>query len=58
MLIESLRRTSAVEQKFVRSQIEAAARFTSKLFNPDYATLLAKAAEIAAQAAPQAAANN
>lgn len=58
MLIEAVRAASAAEQKFLAMQIDAAARFAGKVFNPDYASLLSKAAEIASQAPARVAAQS
>ena len=55
-LLDSLRVAGRTDQKFLRSQIDAAARFAGKIFNSEYASLVAKAAEVASQAPPPAAA--
>lgn len=49
-LLDALRAASPVERSFRFSQVNAAVRFCAKVFGPEYASLLAKAAEIASQA--------
>ena len=49
LLLETLRTAGETERPFCRSQVEAAVRFCGKAFGQEYATLLAKAAEVAAQ---------
>jgi hypothetical protein len=47
-LIEGLRHTGPAERAYRHSQVEAAIRFCAKVFGPEYAATLAKAAEVAA----------
>jgi hypothetical protein len=42
-----LRGASAGERPFRQSQVDAAVRFCAKVFGQEYASLLAKAAEVA-----------
>ena len=51
VLLDSLRHASDDDRSFRQSQVDAAIRFCKAVFGTDYAGLLAKAAEIAAQAA-------
>ena len=55
-LIDALRTAGDSERPFRQSQIEAAVRFCAKVFGQDYATQLAKAAEVASQVERKAAA--
>jgi hypothetical protein len=48
-LIDALRAAGPGEYPFRQSQVQAAIRFCAKLFGQEYATLLTKAAEVAAQ---------
>jgi len=50
-LLDSLRQAGDGEGRFIQSQVDAAVRFCSKIFGPDYASVLAKAADLAAHAA-------
>jgi len=50
-LLDSLRQAGDGERRFIQSQVDAAVRFCAKVFGPDYASVLAKAAEVAANAA-------
>jgi hypothetical protein len=50
-LLDSLRHAEASDRPFRQSQVEAAIRFCRTVFGVEYAGLLAKAAEMAAQAA-------
>jgi hypothetical protein len=50
-LLDSLRQVGDAERQFVQSQVDAAVRFCAKVFGADYASVLARAAEIAADAA-------
>jgi len=52
-LLDSLRQAGEGERRFIQSQVDAAVRFCAKVFGPDYAAVLAKAAEVAANAANQ-----
>jgi hypothetical protein len=55
-LLEGLRQAAAGERKFRQSQVDAAVRFAAKMFGADYAAVLVKAADVAAQSAdPKAA---
>lgn len=47
-LLDGLRNSGDGDQAFRRSQVEAAARFCAKVFGHDYAALIGKAAEVAA----------
>lgn len=47
LLLEALRAAGSADRVFRASQVDAAVRFASKIFGPGYATLLAKAAEVA-----------
>jgi hypothetical protein len=46
-LLDSLRNAGDSDRRFRQSQLQAAARFGSKIFGPDYATTLNKAVEVA-----------
>jgi hypothetical protein len=48
-LLDALRHANGGERGFRQSQVDAAVRFCSKVFGQEYASLLAKAAEVAAQ---------
>jgi hypothetical protein len=48
-LIDALRNAKTADQPFRQSQVDAAVRFCAKVFGPDYASLLARAAEVAGQ---------
>jgi hypothetical protein len=50
-LLDSLRQAGEGERRFLQSQVDAAVRFCAKVFGPDYASVLAKAAEVAANTA-------
>ena len=50
-LLDSLRQAGDAERRFVQSQVDAAVRFCAKVFGADYASVLTRAAEIAADAA-------
>jgi len=49
-LLDALRRAGASDRTFRLSQVDAAVRFCAKLFGQEYASLLAKAADVAAHA--------
>jgi hypothetical protein len=51
VLLDALRQASDADRPFRQSQMDAALRFCRTIFGADYAGLLAKAAEIAVQAA-------
>lgn len=51
VLLDALRYAEAPERPFRQSQVEAAIRLCRSLFGADYAELLGKAADVAAQAA-------
>ena len=51
ILLDSLRQAGDDDQPFRQSQVEAAIRFCRPVFGAEYASLLAKAAEVAVQAA-------
>ncbi len=55
-LIDSLRNAGEGDRKFRQSQAEAAVRFCGKVFGPEYALHLARAAEVAANSERKAAA--
>jgi hypothetical protein len=46
-LLDALRNAGDSDRRFRQSQLQAAARFGSKFFGPDYATTLNKAVEVA-----------
>jgi len=48
VLLESLRHAGESERTFRQSQVDAAVRFCAKVFGREYASLLGKAAEVAA----------
>jgi hypothetical protein len=54
-LLDALRHAGDVDRKFRQSQVDAAVRFSGRIFGPSYATLFAKAAEVAAQGERKAA---
>jgi hypothetical protein len=54
-LLDALRQASDTDRKFRQSQVDAAVRFSAKIFGPSYAQLFAKAAEVAAQGERKAA---
>jgi hypothetical protein len=49
ILLDRLRASPPGERSYRQSQVDAAVRFTAKLFGADYASLLAKAADVAAK---------
>ena len=49
MLLEVLRMAGDGDRAYCRSQVEAVVRFCGKIFGQEYATLLSKAVEVAAQ---------
>jgi hypothetical protein len=51
VLLDSLRHAGDADRPFRQSQVEAAIRLCRSVFGPEYAGLLAKAAEVAVQAA-------
>jgi len=55
-LLEGLRNASDAERAFRQSQVDAAVRFCGKVFGQDYASILTKAAEVAAHSERKAAA--
>jgi hypothetical protein len=55
-LLDSLRMADDAYRAFRQSQVDAAVRFSGKVFGASYASLLAKAAEVAAQGAERKAA--
>jgi hypothetical protein len=46
-LLDTLRGASGSDRPFRQSQVDAAVRFCAKVFGQEYASLLAKAAEVA-----------
>ncbi len=56
VLLDRLRASPPAEREFRQSQVDAAIRFCAQLFGPEYANLLAKAADIAAKGEQKAAA--
>ena len=55
-LLDSLRQASAGERALRQAQVDAAVRFAAKIFGSEYAAVLVKAADVAAQGAdPKAA---
>jgi|HubBroStandDraft_6_1064221.scaffolds.fasta_scaffold07653_4 hypothetical protein len=55
-LIDGLRTATSAERSFRQSQVEAAVRFCAKVFGQEYAALLTKAADVAANSERKAAA--
>ena len=55
VLIDRLRVSPPEERSFRQSQVDAAIRFCAKMFGADYASLLAKAADVAAKGEQKAA---
>ncbi len=55
ILLDRLRTSPPGERSFRQSQVDAAVRFCARLFGPGYASLLAKAADIAAKGEQKAA---
>lgn len=55
-LLDGLRGGGAADRPFRQSQVDAAVRFCAKVFGPEYAALLGKAAEVAANSERKAAA--
>ncbi len=55
VLIDRLRTSPAEERTFRQSQVDAAVRFCAKMFGADFASLLAKAADVAAKGEQKAA---
>jgi hypothetical protein len=55
-LLDGLRAAGAADRRFRQSQVDAAVRFCGKVFGREYASLLSKAAEVAAQSERKAAA--
>ena len=51
VLLDALRHAEAPERPFRQSQVDAAIRLCRSLFGAEYAELLAKAADVAVQAA-------
>jgi hypothetical protein len=49
ILLDRLRASPPAERSYRQSQVDAAVKFTAKLFGADYANLLAKAADMAAR---------
>lgn len=49
-LLDGLRHAGPADRSFRQSQVDAAVRFCAKVFGPEYASLLGKAAEVAAAA--------
>jgi hypothetical protein len=50
-LLDSLRQAGDAERRFLQSQVDSAVRFCAKVFGPAHAAVLAKAADLAANAA-------
>jgi hypothetical protein len=48
-LVDGLRSAGAADRSFRQSQIDAAVRFCAKVFGPEYAALISKAADVAAK---------
>jgi len=46
-LLDGLRHAGTADRSFRQSQVDAAVRFCAKVFGPEYASLLDKAAEVA-----------
>jgi hypothetical protein len=51
-LLDALRHSANADRPFRQSQLDAAVRFCRTIFGPDYASVLAKAADAAVQAIP------
>jgi hypothetical protein len=49
ILLDALRRADTAERPFRQSQVDVAVRFCRTIFGAEYASILAKAAEVAAQ---------
>jgi hypothetical protein len=56
-LLDALRLASAEDRPFRQSQVDAAVRFCAKVFGPEYAAAMARAAEVASQGPPKTGAN-
>jgi len=56
-LLDGLRHAHGPDRTFRQSQVDAAVRFSAKLFGSNYAALLSKAAEVAVQGSEQRAAS-
>jgi hypothetical protein len=54
-LLDGLRGSDTADRPFRQSQVDAAVRFCGKVFGPEYAALLGKAAEVAANSERRAA---
>jgi len=52
-LLDALRQAGYADRKFRQSQVDAAARFCGKVFGPDYAATLGRAAAVAAVPGPE-----
>ena len=46
-LLDGVRHAGLADRRFRQSQVDAAVRLCAKVFGPDYASLLGKAAEVA-----------
>jgi hypothetical protein len=55
-LLDALRQSTGSERSFRQSQVDAAIRFCNKVFGEEYASLFAKAADMAAPGERKAAA--
>ena len=55
ILLERLRSSPPAERRFRQSQVDAAVKFCAQLFGAEYASLLTKAADIAAKGEQKAA---
>jgi hypothetical protein len=55
LLLDGLRNAGEADRRFRRSQVDAAVRFCAKVFGQEYASLLGKAAEVAAHSERKAA---
>ena len=55
ILLDRLRTSPPEERSYRHSQVDAAVRFCAKLFGADYASTLAKAADVAAKGEQKAA---
>lgn len=54
-LLDGLRNAGDADRRFRQSQVDAAVRFCAKVFGPEYASLLAKAGEVAVNSERKAA---
>ena len=53
-LLDGVRHAGQADRSFRQSQVDAAVRFCAKVFGPNYASLMGKAAEVAGSAETKA----